>query len=147
MDISFHNEDIKLRLPQIRLTRTWVREIARTFNKEVGVLTFVFCSDAYLLDINKNYLQHNYYTDIITFPYKEEPLESDIYISIERVRENARNYNVSFESELRRVMAHGILHLCGFSDKTDEEQKIMRIQEDVALESWLKLLNEKIRAK
>lgn len=143
MDISFHNEDISLRLPQIRLTRKWIRSIAYKFNKEIGFVNFIFCSDNYLLDINRTYLHHNYYTDIITFPYKDEPLESDIYISIDRVRDNARNFNVSFNSELRRVMAHGILHLCGFSDKSEKAQELMREEEDLALESWAKQLKEK----
>lgn len=143
MDISFHNEDISLRLPQIRLTRKWIRSIAYKFNKEIGFVNFIFCSDNYLLDINRTYLHHNYYTDIITFPYKDEPLESDIYISIDRVRDNARNFKVSFNSELRRVMAHGILHLCGFSDKSEKAQELMREEEDLALESWAKQLQEK----
>ena len=143
MDISFHNEDISLRLPQIRLTRKWIRSIAYKFNKEIGFVNFIFCSDNYLLDINRTYLHHNYYTDIITFPYKDEPLESDIYISIDRVRDNARNFKVSFNSELRRVMAHGILHLCGFSDKSEKAQELMREEEDLALESWAKQLKEK----
>lgn len=143
MDISFHNEDISLRLPQIRLTRKWIRSIAYKFNKEIGFVNFIFCSDNYLLDINRTYLHHNYYTDIITFPYKDEPLESDIYISIDRVRDNARNFKVSFNSELRRVMAHGILHLCGFSDNSEKAQELMREEEDLALESWAKQLKEK----
>ena len=143
MDISFHNEDISLRLPQIRLTRKWIRSIAYKFNKEIGFVNFIFCSDNYLLDINRTYLHHNYYTDIITFPYKDEPLESDIYISIDRVRDNARNFNVSFDTELRRVMAHGILHLCGFSDNSEKAQELMSEEEDLALESWAKQLKEK----
>lgn len=143
MDISFHNEDISLRLPQIRLTRKWIRSIAYKFNKDIAFVNFIFCSDNYLLDINRTYLHHNYYTDIITFPYKDEPLESDIYISIDRVRDNARNFKVSFNSELRRVMAHGILHLCGFSDKSEKAKELMRGEEDLALESWAKLLQEK----
>ncbi len=100
-------------------------------------LQFVFCSDAYLHRINLEYLQHDTLTDIITFPYQAPPLvDGEIYISLERVRENAQTYGVSFEHELQRVMAHGVLHLLGYRDKTEEEQKVMRTKEEEALALW-----------
>jgi probable rRNA maturation factor len=102
-------------------------------------INFIFCDDEYLLSLNKTHLQHDTLTDIITFRYQEHPLplESDIYISVDRVKENACQYNVSFENELNRVMAHGLFHLLGYKDKTTAEAKIMREKEDEALALWL----------
>ncbi len=99
-----------------------------------GDITFVFCSDDYLLKLNKDYLQHDYFTDIITFDYCEKNIISgDIFISIDRIKENARQYNVTFENELQRVMIHGVLHLVGYKDKSEEEKKIMREKENFYL--------------
>ena len=112
----------------------WIKSILEKEQKELVQLTFILCDDAYLIEINKEYLDHDTYTDIITFPYLEPPLiEGDIFISIERVAENAKHYQVSFEQELHRVMIHGVLHLCGYPDKTDEEAKQMRAKENEAL--------------
>ena len=142
-NISFHNKDVSIRLHQINLTRKWLCELAYEHSKDIGLITYIFCSDNYLLEINRTYLDHNYYTDIITFPYKEDPLESDIFISIDRIRDNAKNFRVTIDNELRRVMAHGLLHLCGFSDTTEIQKVKMKEQEDLALELWDQLLNEK----
>ncbi len=99
-------------------------------NKKDGELSFIFCSDEYLLKMNNDYLKHNFYTDVITFDYTEgDIISGDIFISIDRVKENAEKYNVSFENELQRVMIHGVLHLVGYNDKTEEEQKQMREKE------------------
>lgn len=100
---------------------------------DVEKVDYIFCSDNYLLEINKKYLQHDYYTDIITFPLSENPIEANVFISIDRVKENADLYKVTFEHELHRVMAHGILHLLGYNDSTHEEKQIMRQQEDSLL--------------
>jgi len=116
MPISFHKEQIEFQLPPI---------------------SYIFCSDEYLLDINKTYLDHDYYTDIITFPYKQgKEIESDIFISIDRIKENAQSYGVTFDDELLRVIAHGVLHMVGYGDKTDEQQIEMTKMENQALDSW-----------
>jgi len=102
--------------------------------KDVGEIAVVFCSDNYLLDINKQYLNHNYYTDIVTFDYGENSIISgDLFISVDRVVENAGIFNTAFQRELFRVVFHGVLHLIGYNDKTDEEKKEMRGKEDYYL--------------
>lgn len=102
--------------------------------KQIGDITLVFCSDNYLLDINKQYLNHDYYTDIVTFDYGENSVISgDLFISIDRVKENADIFNTSFQRELFRVVFHGILHLIGYNDKTEEEKREMRYKEDYYL--------------
>ena len=96
---------------------------------------YIFCSDEYLYNLNQEYLNHDTYTDIITFPYSEPPLvEGDIFISIDRVKENASQFGAPFEQELHRVMIHGVLHLCGYSDKSPDEEALMRKKEDEALQ-------------
>lgn len=109
----------------------WINRIIDSEAREIGQLDFIFCNDDYLLKINQDYLQHDTYTDIITFPYSEgEIISGDIFISVERVIENANTYEVDFIAELRRVMAHGLLHLLGYGDKNDEETQLMRIKEN-----------------
>ncbi len=105
-------------------------------NKSDGELSFIFCSDNYLLEMNKNYLNHDYYTDVITFDYCENDIVSgDIFISIDRIKENAKIYKTTFQNELHRIMIHGVLHLVGYSDKTDKEQKQMREKENFYLKN------------
>ncbi|MGG9970793.1 rRNA maturation RNase YbeY [Ferruginibacter sp. SUN002] len=108
--------------------------------KRLGSLSYVFCSDDYLLEINKSYLNHNYYTDIITFCLSEPslPVDGDIYISIDRVRDNAKNHETSIKEELHRVIFHGALHLCGYKDKSTKDEKLMRQMEDKYLKSYFK---------
>ena len=109
----------------------WVVKIAKELDRNINELHFIFCTDDYLLRINKEYLEHDTYTDIITFDYAQgEELHGDIFISIERVKDNARHFKVSFDEELLRVMAHGVLHLCGLKDKSEVEKAIMRREED-----------------
>jgi rRNA maturation RNase YbeY len=109
-------------------------EIANQENKKIGNINIVFHNDEQLLILNKQYLNHNTYTDIITFDYSEKNmLHGDICISIERLAENAEKFNSTFDEELRRVMVHGILHLCGFNDKKIEEKQTMKIKEDESL--------------
>jgi probable rRNA maturation factor len=113
------------------------------FKKErVGLesLTYIFCSDQYLLEINKQYLNHDYYTDIITFNLADNPklVIGEIYISLDRVKDNAQNFNTSFKQELHRVIFHGALHLCGYKDKTAKEEKLMREKEDQYLKLYFK---------
>ena len=132
--INFFCEDTELPVLSGQ-TIPWLMEIANHHDHEIVEINYIFCSDEYLLDINKQYLDHDYYTDIITFDNSEEEgkIESDIFISIDRVNENADTLSVPRGTELNRVMAHGLLHLCGFKDKTDEEAKEMREQEEYCL--------------
>ncbi|RKR14805.1 rRNA maturation RNase YbeY [Maribacter vaceletii] len=109
----------------------WIISILESENFILGNLEYIFCDDAYLLKINQEYLNHDTFTDIITFDYSEgKTIGGDIFISIERVKENASNFNVNFTNELQRIMAHGILHLLGFKDKTKEESLVMRKKEE-----------------
>src|SRR5690606_2920615 len=109
----------------------WINRIISSEDSSIGQLDFIFCNDEYLLKINQDYLEHDTYTDIITFPYSEgEIISGDIFISVERVAENADTYGVEFITELQRVIAHGLLHLLGYGDKNDEEVEIMRAKEN-----------------
>ena len=109
----------------------WIEKTILIEEKKAGDISFIFCSNDYLLSINKEYLNHHYYTDVITFDYVEDDLISgDIFISTEMVEENAQEFNVSFQNELNRVMIHGVLHLIGYKDKTESEQKLMTKKED-----------------
>ncbi|WP_158975044.1 rRNA maturation RNase YbeY [Cellulophaga sp. L1A9] len=109
----------------------WLTRVIETEAKKLGNLTYIFCDDAYLLDINIKYLDHDTYTDIVTFDYCEgDVVSGDLFISIERVIENAKEYNVDFLEELHRVMSHGVLHLMGFKDKTDADAALMRKKEE-----------------
>jgi len=133
--IKFFSEDIVFKQPQSLKTSKWIKSTSESEGYKIGDLNYIFCSDEYLLEINRQYLQHDYYTDIITFDNSEEEgkLEGDIYISVERVRDNATNLNIDFEVELRRVLIHGLLHLLGFEDNTDELKQQMREKEDACL--------------
>jgi len=109
----------------------WINRVIYSEKKSLGNLNFIFCADDFLLDMNKKYLDHDTYTDIITFDYCEGVvIAGDIFISIDRVKENANDFNVSFDSELLKVMAHGMLHLMGYKDKSEEDIIIMRSKED-----------------
>lgn len=132
-NIFFHSEDVDLTLEE-ELYSQWLGTIANKHNSIILNINYIFCSDEYLLDINRTYLDHDYYTDIITFPYKEGPeIESDIFISLDRIKENALQNQVAEEVELRRVMAHGLLHLIGFNDKTEALKEEMTKAEDESL--------------
>ena len=112
----------------------WYSKVANQEEKVLGDLTIIFCSDDYLLEVNREHLNHDYYTDIITFDYSDFPTVSgDLFISVDRVKENATDFNVSFEHELHRVIIHGFLHLCGYFDKTNEDELLMRSKENQAL--------------
>ena len=120
------------------------------FQKEgvkVEAINYIFCSDQYLLKINKDFLNHNTYTDIITFQYTapKTPVQSDIYISMDRVRENARLYHTSFLKELCRVLFHGALHLCGYKDKSEKDVKLMRSKEDSYLDQYVSRETKRIK--
>lgn len=129
--ISFTNADIKFSLKNKRAIAQWIAETIEKEKKESGQIAYVFCSDEFLLDINQRFLNHNTYTDIITFDYSEgKTLNGEIYISIDRVKENASKFEVDFEKEILRVIIHGALHLAGYKDKTKVQKQKMRKKED-----------------
>lgn len=135
--ITFHTLSVKYRLPHRRILRKWLEALAEAEGKQVGELSVILCSGEELLDINRRYLQHDYFTDIITFDYcVGDCLSGDLFISCDTVRANAKIYGQAFDNELRRVMAHGVLHLCGYSDATAVEQKQMRNMENKCLKKW-----------
>ena len=132
LPIHFFPEDISYTLKQKLLVRGWINQTILTEGYRLGELSFIFCSDEYLLKINREYLNHDTYTDIITFDNSEEDkvITGDIFISIERVKENSRKFNVNERDELHRVMIHGTLHLLGYPDKGKEAKKVMTAKED-----------------
>ncbi len=134
--INFYNQDITFVLKHKTTIRQWIKKVVEQNTFEIQEINFIFCPDDYLLQINVEHLNHNYYTDIITFDNseKQNSLTSDLFISIDRVKDNAKQFNVIFAQELNRVMIHGILHLMGLKDKTKEEKKMMRQQENNCLE-------------
>jgi len=112
----------------------WIETIVNIEDTVVGDICYIFSNDEYILEINRKYLKHDYYTDIITFDYSSKPIISgDIFISIDRVKENSEHYNVSFDYELLRILIHGILHLLGYKDKTDDEKMLMTSKEEECL--------------
>lgn len=117
--------------------REWMLQVISSEKKEAGDLNFIFCDDEYLLEINRKYLNHDTYTDIISFDNSVgRILSGDVFISVERVRENAIDYKTEFDDELRRVLVHGLLHFCGYKDKTDFQVKLMREKEDEKLKMF-----------
>jgi len=135
MPISFHNADIRFSFKQKKAVKLFIEKQLSGLKKNIHI-NYIFCSDEYLLDINRKFLKHDYYTDIITFSLSESEntLESEIYISIDRVKENAKTLSVEFEDELLRVMFHGVLHLLGHKDKTKAQKAAMRKLEN----KWIK---------
>jgi rRNA maturation RNase YbeY len=128
--ISF-NYELEFQLENEEQYSSWISNVILSENKKEGDINYIFCDDEYILEINKQYLDHDYYTDIISFDYSVgNELHGDIFVSIERVRENAVEFDVTFDEELKRVLAHGVLHYCGYKDKTEEEELIMRSKED-----------------
>ncbi|MBQ7517934.1 MAG: rRNA maturation RNase YbeY [Bacteroidales bacterium] len=132
--ISYFYEDTKFVFKGRQRNNRWLRLVAESEIRRMGDLSIVFCSDNYILDMNIKYLQHDYFTDIITFDYCEgEKISGDLFISVDSVRENALLYGATFEEELNRVMVHGVLHLIGYDDHTKAEQKTMREKENYYL--------------
>jgi rRNA maturation RNase YbeY len=140
--ICFYEQDIVFNLPRKREIKTWLKTVAAAEGKQVGEVAVILCSDPYLLHMNRHYLQHDYYTDIITFDYTENNLlGGDLFISIDTVRVHAETYNQPFLRELHRVIVHGLLHLCGYKDATPAQQQRMRKTEDkyLALKETLQM--------
>ena len=133
--IAFFEEDINYKLKSKALLRQWINDTIRAEGYKLSELTYIFCSDAYLLNINRQYLDHDTYTDIITFDNSErdDVVLGDIFISIERIRENAAKYNVPETDELHRVIIHGVLHLLGYTDKSTANKQKMTEKEDFYL--------------
>lgn len=143
MSVRFAAQSGDFEVPEAQKVKKWVAEVVKRRDRQVGNINYLFCDDEYLLQVNMQYLQHDTYTDIITFDYVAGGLISgDIMISTERVRENAAKYGVPFERELHRVIIHGVLHLLGQGDKSDDEAREMRRQEDEALALWDALFHE-----
>ena len=117
-----------------RDTSAWIKRVAESYGKKCGDIAYIFCNDEKILEVNKEYLQHDYYTDIITFDYcEEDTLNGDLFISLDTVRTNAEMLGVEYVQELHRVIIHGVLHLCGINDKGEGEREIMEAAEDKAL--------------
>ncbi|MEO6902349.1 MAG: rRNA maturation RNase YbeY [Bacteroidia bacterium] len=139
--ITFCTQDVAFNLKKKTLLKEWMLSVIEKKKRKAGNISFIFCSDAYLLTINKQYLNHATYTDIITFDYSKEntkiPIHGDIFISVERVFENAKTFNKTPENEMHRVLIHGILHLIGYTDKTKIAKAEMTKQEN----SCLKILD------
>ncbi|AZA61849.1 rRNA maturation RNase YbeY [Chryseobacterium indoltheticum] len=116
----------------------WLKDIIVSEGKKLGEINYIFCDDDYLLKVNQDYLQHDYYTDIITFDYvKGKTISGEIFVSLQRISDNASTLSKNYEEELRRVLAHGVLHLCGYKDKTEEEEQLMRSKEDFYIAKYI----------
>ncbi len=137
--IEFHSETVTFELSYPNSTKKWLEAVAQQEGQGIAALSFIFCSDDYLLNMNVEYLNHDTLTDVITFQYSEnddEAIEGDIFISIERVAENATTFGVPFEKELQRVIVHGTLHLLGYGDKSKAEKELMTEKENFYLEQF-----------
>ena len=139
MAVSFFFKGTRVTLTERKRLKAFISKIFKSHGKELGSLNYIFCTDRYLLDINRKFLKHDYYTDIITFDLSVSPqiTVGEIYISLDRVRDNAGKIDVSVRKELHRVMFHGALHLCGYTDKTPKGKKIMTLAEDKNLRLYL----------
>jgi rRNA maturation RNase YbeY len=137
LKITFNYRNTSFRIRKSEGHKLWISDLVATEGRIVERIDFVFTDDNDLKDINQEFLHHNYYTDVIAFDYSEQnKVRGEVYISIERVNSNAQTFNVSFSEELRRVMAHAVLHLCGYSDDEPEEREEMRELENVWLNNW-----------
>ncbi|MCQ2285336.1 MAG: rRNA maturation RNase YbeY [Bacteroidales bacterium] len=133
------NTETSFQLKQKKVYKEWIKSSAENEGKKCGDINYIFNDDEQLLKVNQQFLNHDFYTDIITFDYSEgEIISGDIYISIDRVKENANTYNVDFQTELLRVLIHGIMHLCGYKDKSENEAKLMRQKEEFYMKRFVK---------
>ena len=132
--ITYSAENVKMPKIRKRDTSAWIKKVAATYNRTVGEVGYLFCDDEKILEVNREYLQHDYYTDIITFDYDEgDQINGDLVISLDTVRTNAELFGKTYEEGLHRVIIHGILHLCGINDKGPGEREIMEVAENKAL--------------
>ena len=133
--ISYNTENVKMPKISKRATSQWIKAVAESYQKKTGDIAYIFCDDEKILEVNKQYLQHDYYTDIITFDYTEDNLISgDIFISLDTVKSNSEEQGTDYNEELHRVIIHGILHLCGINHKGPGERELMEAAENKALE-------------
>lgn len=133
--VRYFTEDTNFVFKQKALNNKWYKMVAESEIRKIGDINVIFCSDRYILDVNMKYLQHDYFTDIITFDYCEgKVLSGDLFISVDSVRENSEYYHTSFEDELNRVLVHGVLHLIGYDDHKEEDIRVMRAKEDYYLD-------------
>lgn len=141
MPIAFFFLDTRISLTERKRLKVFIAGLFRSKKKTVDSLIYIFCTDEHLLEINKNFLKHDYYTDIISFDLSEKggPVQGEIYISVDRVRENALTLGVSLKQELHRVIFHGALHLCGYKDKAAKDKAEMSNQEDINIKKYLKV--------
>jgi probable rRNA maturation factor len=136
--INFHTEEIDFKVANPIKTKRWLKGVISTEGFDLSEINYVFCSDEYLHQINVTYLDHDTLTDIITFDNSEDEklIEGDIFVSIDRINDNAKDFNNLFEQEFRRVLVHGVLHLCGYLDKSEKDEKQMRMKEDFYLQQF-----------
>lgn len=134
MAISYQTDGVKMPVIKKRETTSWIKAVANMHEKKIGEIAYIFCSDEKILEVNREYLQHDYYTDIITFDYCEDNiLSGDIFISLDTVKSNSEQFKTTYDEELHRTIIHGILHLCGINDKGEGEREIMEAAENKAL--------------
>lgn len=139
MAISFHTENVDYPELNKKSVSEWIKTVAKNYNKSVSELAYIFCDDKKILDINLQYLNHDFYTDIITFDYSEgDKISGDIFISLDTVLSNSQKYNTDFKDELHRVIIHGVLHLCGIDDESEVDKHTMREAENKALDLLLR---------
>lgn len=133
--VTYQTDGVKMPSVKKRENNAWIKAVAAQYGKRVGEVAYIFCNDEKILEVNREYLQHDYYTDIITFDYTEgDVISGDLFISLDTVRTNAEQFGQPYERELRRVIIHGILHLCGINDKGAGEREIMEEAENRALD-------------
>lgn len=136
--INFHTESIDFKVANPIKTKRWLKSVIEAEGFDLSEINYIFCDDEYLHKINVEYLDHDTLTDIITFDNSEDEnlIEGDIFVSVERITDNAKDFNTTFEQEFKRVVVHGVLHLCGYYDKTDEDEKQMRAKEEHYIGLW-----------
>lgn len=142
--ISFETKDVEMPDLDFAKVDIWLQEVAEVFNKKIGNLNYLFCNDAEILRVNKQFLNHDYFTDIITFDYsRKDKVAGDLFISLDTVKSNAEELKEDYTQELLRVIVHGLLHLCGIDDKGPGERILMESHEDTALELWTEIKSPK----
>lgn len=137
-EVRFHSADISIPIKQRKSLKKWIVQAFIIENCELKSLSYIFSSDDYLLKLNRQYLNHDFYTDVLTFLISDnkEPIEGEVYISADRIKENAKIYKTSYQKELLRVMIHGALHLCGYDDQTPKAKKLMQKKEDIYIQLY-----------
>ncbi|MEM6842572.1 MAG: rRNA maturation RNase YbeY [Bacteroidota bacterium] len=143
--VQFFVEDTDFNIKSLSSIPDWLAQVSQLHQQSILEINYIFCSDNYLLKINQEYLSHDYYTDIITFDHRDEisqPIESDVFISVDRVADNADDLNIPFFNELLRVIVHGLLHLLGFPDSSDQEKETIRSKEDEHLTLYFKQFHQ-----